>query len=161
MTNVHESWYCRIQQEPGLNVPPLCRYDICTHTHTRTHHMHIERGRKGRIVKKRLSFTNTLFLHKYTQLSKQWTENKLISHGKVIWVFSILWCMLSLSLDYQIIPTLLFSTGILKLCQPFNLQVKLDTLITWHDFQTLQLSLQPFWFQGKFTRLTFSYMDEF
>lgn len=43
----------------------------------------------------------------------------------------------------------------------FNLQVKLDAFLTWHIFQTLQLSLQPFWFHGNFPRLTFSYMTEF
>lgn len=68
----------------------------------------------------------------------------------------------ALSLDYSMIPTLLFSPDIqLKSCQSCHLQLKLGFCITWSNFQTLQLALPLVWYHGKFTRLTFNYMTEF
>lgn len=68
----------------------------------------------------------------------------------------------ALSLDYSMIPTLLFSPDIhLKSCQSCHLQLKLGFFITWSNFQTLQLALPLFSYHGKFTRLTFNYMTEF
>ena len=68
----------------------------------------------------------------------------------------------ALSLDYSMIPTLLFSPDIhLKSCQSCHLQLELGFFITWSNFQTLQLALPLFWYHGKFTRLTFNYMTEF
>ena len=68
----------------------------------------------------------------------------------------------ALSLDYSMIPTLLFSPDIqLKSCQSCHLQLKLGFFITWSNFQTLQLAWPLVWYHGKFTRLTFNYMTEF
>lgn len=73
MTNVHESWYFRVQQEPGLNVPSLCRHDICTYAHTHAHIYHTTYVFREVEIKnsEEIIFANTLFIHKYTQLQKQ------------------------------------------------------------------------------------------
>ena len=141
----------------------ICVGVICVYIHTHAYHTHMEReGEKEKNSEEKIIFHIYNYFHKQTQIQKERTENKpIISQRKMIQVLSILQKQ-ALSLDYLIIPTLLFSPGMhLKLCQSFHLQVKLDGFITWHNFQTPQLSLQPFWLHGKFTRLTFSYMTEF
>lgn len=155
-----------ISEVTGLNVMHLCRYDICIHTPTCIHSTCAWRERyRKRTMKRRLSFpfthTHLLYINIHRQIQNR-ERTYHLSGKKDSSPFRSFKSVLSLSLDYQIIPTLLFSTGILrKVWQLLNLQVKLDGFITWHNFQIPQMSLQSFWFHGKFTRLTFRYMTEF
>lgn len=122
-------------------------YILCKHT---------------QIQNARLFFTYTCILHKHTQIQNKQRPAPSSLREKWVQSFRSFASMLALSLDYQITPTLLFSTGTLpKRCHLFHLQVKWDAFITWHHSQSPHLSWQPFWFHGKFSRLTFSSVAEF
>lgn len=128
---------------------------------THVHIKHIQRERKRSTVKKRLSFIYTLIFINTHDTERGNREQTYHLSEKMIQVLSILQKH-ALSLDYSMIPTLLFSPDIhLKSCQSCHLQLKLGFFITWSNFQTLQLALPLFWYHGKFTRLTFNYMTEF